>query len=178
MSGSCNYLCGPKYCSKQYSRKTLEKVDAVVDSLKQYVEKLVSMCSDNVCHERAILKSTDVTSWYTPGVAFDLMSVASGYVGPSVYVEVETSLRVDKSHVSKAFTYVVQLNGVSYSMPDSEFYLSDKDGSDKYLSVLNEVKSVYAQLPLFDFSMFDKHLESNVKEFRDTMAKRGVETLL
>lgn len=179
MNSTCNYLCGPKYCSKQYSKKLLSHVDPVVEDLRLYVNNLIDMCSEVSCQRSVIKQSTDVASWYTPGVPIDSIGrMGEGYPGPSLYVEVSTSFSVDGSHVDKSYTYVVQLNGISYAIPDSEFYRSDESGTSKYNSAFQVVKSVYAQIGLFDFSKFDKYLESRVNEFRDTMSSHGTERLL
>lgn len=182
MSRDCEYLCGSKYASKQYSRKLLEKIDPVVEDYKNFVHNLAYMCSSGRTQSRLIVKSTDVSVWYTPGVAKDLIPLnKGGYSGPSVYVEVETQFtdKETKCFIDKAFTYVVQLNGLSYKLNDSQFYRSSVDTSDpKQRDTLDSVNMLYSQIGLYDYSKFDKHLHSRIQEFRQDMKQKGTESLL
>ena len=182
MSRDCEYLCGPKYASKQYSKKLIEKIDPVVEDYKGFVNNLTYMCSSGKTQSRLIVKHTDVSVWYTPGVAKDLIPLnKEGYSGPSVYVEVETQFtdKETKCFIDKAFTYVVQLNGISYKLNDSQFYHSDVDTSDpKQRDLLDSVNMLYSQIGLYDYSRFDKYLHSRVQEFRQDMRQRGIEALL
>lgn len=182
MSRDCEYLCGPKYTSKQYSKKLLEKIDPVVEDYKGFVNNLTYMCSSNKSQSRLIVKHTDVSVWYTPGVAKDLIPLnKGGYSGPSVYVEVETQFtdRETKCFIDKAFTYVVQLNGLSYKLNDSQFYDSNVDMSDtKQRDLLDSVEMMYSQIGLYDYSKFDTYLNSRIQEFRQDMEKKGVDALL
>lgn len=182
MSRDCEYLCGPKYASKQYSRKLLEKIDPVVEDYKDFVNNLAYMCSSGKSQSRLIVKNTDVSVWYTPGVAKNLIPLnKDGYSGPSVYVEVETQFtdKVTKCFIDRAFTYVVQLNGLSYKLNNSQFYDSVVDTSDsKQQDLLDSVNMLYSQIGLYDYSRFDKHLHSRIQEFRQDMKQRGIEALL
>lgn len=182
MGRDCEYLCGPKYASKQYSRKLLEKIDTVVEDYKSFVNNLAYMCSSGKPQSRLIVKHTDVSIWYTPGIIKDLIPLNNGgYSGPSVYVEVETQLddRKARCFINKAFTYVVQLNGLSYKINDSQFYNSSVDTSDtKQRDLLDSINMLYSQIGLYDYSRFDKYLHSRVQEFRQDMKQRGIEALL
>lgn len=181
MSRDCEYLCGPKYASKQYSRKLLEKIDPVVEDYKSFVNNLAYMCSSGKSQSRLIVKHTDVSVWYTPGVVKSLSHLNKGYSGPALYVEAETQFTdtETKCFVDKGFTYVVQLNGTSYKLNDSQFYNSDIDTSDpKQRDLLDSVEMLYSQIGLYDYSKFDRYLHSNVQQFRQDMRQKGVEALL
>ena len=102
-------------------------------------------------------------------------------LGSSVYIEVETQFtdKETKCFIDKAFTYVVQLNGLSYKLNNSQFYHSDVDTSDsRQRDLLDSVNMLYSQIGLYDYSRFDKYLHSRVQEFRQDMKQRGIETLL
>lgn len=182
MTSDCDYLCGKKYASKSYSKKILSKLDDVVENYKEFVRNLAYMCSSGKSQSDLIVKGTDVSVWYTPGVAKDLISLnKGGYSGPSVYVEVETQFtdRETKCFIDKAFTYVVQLNGLSYKLNDSQFYHSDVDTSDsRQRDLLDSVNMLYSQIGLYDYSRFDKYLHSRIQEFRQDMKQKGIESLL
>ena len=162
-----------KYDTQIYEYKVKKVVEKCVDDLSTYVEKLCNLCNPDRHHIGYLKDITTVFASYTPGIPDDVCEVFKGvYGGPSLDVEVKT-VYTGKStggYVEKSYTYMVMFDGSTGVVDNFSFY-DNKVTNEFERNVEMAADAVYAQIPMFDFTLFNKALEPFIAEYSSSVEK-------
>ena len=166
---SCIYPCGCRYCSKEYSDKVLKAVESELISLSLFVNEVAELCNPNKYVPHILTDNTYVTATYVPGIPVSLSRCFPDvYNGPSL--DIEVSLRYGNNrygcNLSRSYTYMVMFDGNCGVVENFNMYDDDVDPFSKFdVDMCLAADCMFAQIPLFDFTVFKNAVDNFTSEF-------------
>lgn len=168
----CPYPCGSKYASSKYAFAVERAVSEEVDRLSSFCSSVAKLCEPK---NSSILQSNLLAqARYSPGVPTDVAEVfPEVYEGPSLDVCVILQISDEKTgmYLEKTYTYMVMFNGESGVVDDFSLYNCKVDASDPFqVEAELAANALFAQIPLFDFSIFNKAVSPFIVEFNESFS--------